>query len=103
MADVFTYKLTTESELFSFDFSQVLAASETLSTATCSVVLMNGTDPSPSSILVGSSVISNMTASQRVANGVSEVTYRLEMTITTSQGNTYVGVGDLPVYDPSLV
>jgi len=103
MADSFSYKITTESELFTFDFSQVLSPSETISTATCSVIVMNGTDPSPSAILSGTAVISNMTASQRVVNGISEVTYRLEMTITTTQGNTYVGVGDLPIYDASLV
>lgn len=103
MADSFSYKITTESELFTFDFSQVLSPSETISTATCSVIVMNGTDPSPSAILSGTAVISNMTASQRVINGISEVTYRLEMTITTSQGNTYVGVGDLPIYDASLI
>lgn len=103
MADSFSYKITTESELFTFDFSQVLSSSETISTATCTAIVMNGTDPSPSSILVGAAVISNRTASQRVANGVSEVTYRLQMTITTSLGNTYVGVGDLPVYSADLV
>ena len=103
MADSFSYKITTESELFTFDFSQVLSPSETISTATCSVIVMNGVDPSPSTILVGSTVIVNSTASQRVANGISEVTYRLKMTITTSQGNTYVGIGDLPIYDASLV
>lgn len=103
MADSFSYKITTESELFTFDFSQVLSSSETISTATCTAIVMNGTDANPSAILVGASVISNKTASQRVANGVSEVTYRLTMTITTSLGNTYVGVGDLPVYAASLV
>jgi hypothetical protein len=103
MADSFSYKITTESELFTFDFSQVLSPSETISTSSCSVIVINGVDPTPSTILVGAPVVVNKTASQRVANGISEVTYRLEMTITTSQGNTYVGVGDLPVYDASLV
>jgi hypothetical protein len=103
MAEAFSYKITTESELFTFDFSQVLGASETISTAVCTVIVMSGTDASPSSILVGSSVISGKTASQRIANGVSEVTYRLIMTITTSLGNTFVGVGDLPIYASDLV
>lgn len=103
MADTFTYKLTTENELFSFDFSQVLAPSETLSTASCSVTLMNGTDSSPLAILYGSATISGSKANQRVYNGVSECTYRLVMTVTTSAGNTFTAVGDLPVYDPSLV
>jgi hypothetical protein len=103
MAESFSYKITTESEVFTFDFSQVLLESETISTATCVAVVMNGVDPSPSAIVVGSAVIVNKTASQRIANGVSEVTYRLEMTITTSLGNTYVGVGDLDIYNANLV
>ena len=103
MADSFSYKITTESELFTFDFSQVLDVSETISTATCTAIVMNGTDANPSNIIAGAAVISQGTASQRIANGVSEVTYRLSMTITTSLGNTYVGVGDLIVLDVTLV
>jgi hypothetical protein len=98
MAESFSYKITTESELFTFDFTQVLSPSETISTATSAVIVMNGVDTNPNDIIVGSTVISGQTASQRIANGVNEVTYRLSMTITTSQGNTYVGVGDLNIY-----
>jgi len=98
MAESFSYKITTESELFTFDFTQVLSPSETISTATCTVIVMNGDDPTPNNIIVGAAVINNQTASQRIANGVNDVTYRLVMTITTSQGNTYVGVGDLNIY-----
>jgi hypothetical protein len=103
MADAFTYKLTTESELFSFDFSQVLAATETISTANCSVLVVDGEDTNPSSILTGTVSISGSKASIRVIDGISEVTYRLVMTIVTSSTNTYTAVGDLPVYDPSLI
>ena len=98
MAESFSYKITTESELFTFDFTQVLSPSETISTATCTVIVMNGVDPTPNNIIVGAAVINNQTASQRIANGLNEVTYRLVMTITTSQGNTYVGIGDLNIY-----
>ena len=103
MADSFSYKLTTENELFTFDFSQVLQPAETISTASCTVVLMNGTDTTPSAILYGVAVISNKTASQRLYNGVSECTYRLVMTITTSLGNTFTALGDVSVFDPRLV
>ena len=98
MAESFSYKITTESELFTFDFSQVLSPSETISTATSAVIVMNGVDPTPNDIIVGSAVISGQTASQRIANGVNDVTYRLSMTVTTSQGNTYVVIGDLNIY-----
>jgi hypothetical protein len=103
MAESFSYKITTESELFTFDFTQVLTAAETISSATCAVIVMNGTDTNPTAILQAAPVIANKTASQRIVNGNSEVTYRLSMTIVTSLGNTYVGVGDLTVYDVSQV
>jgi len=103
MAESFSYKITTESELFTFDFSQVLSPAETISSATCTVILMNGIDPNPNAILAGTAIIANKTASQRIIGGLAEVTYRLEMTITTSLNNTYVGVGDLPVYASNLV
>ena len=103
MAESFSYKITTESELFTFDFSQVLSPAETISSATCTVILMDGIDPNPNAILAGTAIIANKTASQRIIGGLAEVTYRLEMTITTSLNNTYVGVGDLPVYASNLV
>lgn len=103
MANSFTYKLIGESELFSFDYSQVIQPAETISSAVCTVIVMNGTDSNPSSILSGNPVISGSKVSQRVLGGISEVTYRLEMQATTSYGNIITVVGDLPIYDPSLV
>lgn len=103
MANQFTYKLTTESENFTFDFNPVLGTSETLSTATCSIIVQQGTDPSPSSMLSGSPVISAGKATQRVLGGLDEVTYRLIMTVTTNQGNTLTLTGDLPIYSPASV
>ena len=103
MANSFTYKITNESELFSFDFSQVLQTNENIISATCVVILMNGIDPTPQAILSGSTVISTPKVSQRVIAGLNEVTYRLEMTAVTNQGNTYTAVGDITVYDASQV
>ncbi len=100
MSGDFSYKLTTENELFTFDYAPILRSGETISTATCTVQVKDGTDPNPSSIKVGSPAISGTTAVQRISGGVSGVTYRLEMTITTSLTNVYTLVGDLPVYTP---
>jgi hypothetical protein len=97
----FSYKLTTESELFSFDFNPILNTGETLSTATCTAITLQGTDLTPSAILSGSPVISLGKATQRVVDGVADNTYRLIMTCTTSDGNVYTCTGDIPVYDPS--
>jgi hypothetical protein len=103
MADAFTYKLVSENEVFNFDFSPALASGETLSTAVCTVTVQDGIDTNPSAILSGTAYISGPKASQRIYNGISETTYRLTMTVTTSLGNTFAAVGDLPVYDNSLV
>jgi hypothetical protein len=100
MSATFTYKLTTESELFSFNYSPILATGETISTATCVVQVKDGSDSNPSAIMVGSPAISGAVVVQRITGGLSGVTYRLEMTVTTSLTNVYTLVGDLAVYTP---
>jgi hypothetical protein len=99
----FSYKLVPESELFSFDFNPVLQTSETLTTGTCTAITAQGTDTNPSAILSGSVNLSLGKASQRVIGGVADNTYRLIMTVTTNQGNTYTAVGDIPVYSPTEI
>ena len=107
MADSFSYKIPTESELFSFDFSQVLTPNEIISTASCTIEVMNGTDPNVNDMLAGAPIILGQTTSQRLEAGLNEVTYRLIMTINTTLDsnpyNTYVGVGDLTVFDATRV
>lgn len=99
----FSYKYTTESELFSFDFNPVLNTGETLSTATCTAYTQQGTDLDPSAILSGTPVISLGKATQRVIGGVDDNIYRLVMTVTTNQANTYTCTGDIPVYAPTSI
>lgn len=103
MAESFSYKITSESELFGFDYSQVLASGETISSAVASVLVMNGIDLNPSAILVGAPSISGNKVSQRISGGNDGVTYRIEMVATTSLGNVYACVGDLPVYSVASV
>lgn len=97
MAASFSYKITSENEQFTFDYSTVMATGETISTATCVVTVQNGTDSSPSSILVGTPVVSGQLAAQRIYNGLDGVIYRIAMTVTSSLSNTYTIVADLPV------
>jgi len=96
----FSYKSTTENEQFTFDFSPVLGSTETISSATCTVEVKEGTDPSPSSIKVGSPTISGSQVAQRISGGLDGVIYRLEMTATTSLTNIYTIVADLQVLSP---
>lgn len=94
---VFSYKLTTENEQFTFDFSNVIALGETITGATMNVEVVEGTDPSPSSIMVGLPIVNGSRVAQRIAGGLDQVTYRLELTATTSLTNVYTSVADLPV------
>jgi hypothetical protein len=95
----FTQKYTTESELFSFDFNPVLVTGQTISTATCTAITLQGTDPNPSAILSGVPVVVSEKTTQRVQSGVADNTYRLIMTVTNKPIiNTYTCTGDIPVY-----
>jgi hypothetical protein len=100
MSQAFSYKLTTENEQFTFDFSTVLSGTETISSASMVVEVVQGTDSNPSAILLGSPVISGSRVAQRIYGGLDQVTYRLEMSVTTSLTNVYTLVGDLPVLAP---
>lgn len=100
MSGTFSYKLTTENELFTFDYSPILTSTETINSASCTVQVKDGTDANPNNIKVGSPAISGTKVVQRISGGLSGVTYRLEMTVNTSLTNVYTLVGDLAVYTP---
>lgn len=101
MSSSFSYKVTTENEQFTFDYSPVMASPETISSATCTVTVVSGTDSNPSAILVGSPVISGLQVAQRIYNGLDGVIYRLNMTATTSLSNVYTIIADLQVLSPA--
>jgi hypothetical protein len=103
MSTAFSYKITTENEQFTFDFSPIMASGETISSATCTIEVKEGTDPTPSSIKVGSPAISGQQVAQRITGGLDGVIYRVEMTATTSLTNVYTIVADLPVLAPLKV
>ena len=103
MSATFSYKITTENEQFTFDFSPIMSSSETISSATCTIEVKEGTDPSPSSIKVGTPAISGQTVAQRISGGLDGVIYRIEVTATTSLTNVYTIVADLPVLAPLKV
>jgi hypothetical protein len=103
MSASFSYKITTENEQFTFDFSTVMASTETISSATSTVQVVSGNDSSPTSILVGSPVISGQLVAQRISGGLDGVIYRIEVSATTSLTNVYTIVADLPVLAPLSV
>lgn len=101
MSASFSYKLTTENEQFTFDFSPVIRSTESIVSATSSVEVKEGTDPSPSSILIGTPIVSGTLVAQRISDGLDGVIYRLEVTATTSLTNVYTIVADLQVLSPT--
>ena len=103
MSQAFSYKLTTENEQFTFDFSTVLGTGETINSASMNVEVVQGTDSQPLNILVGSPAISGSRVAQRISGGLDQVTYRLELSINTSASNVYTSVADLPVLAPLSV
>lgn len=103
MSQQFSYKLTTESEPFLFDFINVLGDTETISSATFTILVKDGSDSNPSAMLAGIPAIIGTRVAQQLQGGLDQVTYRVVLTITTSLNNTLTTVADLPVYAPGTV
>lgn len=77
-----------ESKIYGFDFKRGLAAGEAISTAVFEIFVVDGTDPSVGSRLIGPATVSGTQARQRVAGLVPGVAYLLQATVTTNQGST---------------
>lgn len=77
-----------ESEIYAFDFRRDLASGETLSGADFEISLIDGTDSSANSRLVGPAIVAGTQARQRVSGLVSGAAYKLQAIVTTNQGNT---------------
>ncbi len=80
---------STESEVYSLDFVNELATSESLlSVSSVGFTVFQGADADPSSHLSGSPSISGTIVSQRLITLTSGVTYTLSFTVLTNQSNT---------------
>lgn len=101
MRQDFLPKLVGETAIVQFDFTSRLG-SATISTQSVAATVYSGTDASPSSIISGSASASGAVVSQKITAGVAGVIYELACTITTSDGQTLMLVGYLPVV-PDLV
>ena len=97
MAEFFSSKRDGETVAYGFDFQKVLATGETISTATFSSELVEGTDPSPGTMISGSATISGTKVTQLITGGVDDAIYRIVCEITTSLSQTIHGTGLLQV------
>lgn len=94
---IFPAKLSTETHLITFDFSNDLPAGVTISTQAVTSILYSGVDASPSSVISGVASDTAQIVTQKVTGGVSGATYLLTCTITTSDSQTHAKQGFLTI------
>ena len=89
----FSSKRSTEQELLSFDFTKILAVSETLVSAAVTTRTLIGTDD-PTMVIGGSSILGNV-VTQMIGGGTEQSRYAIDCTATTSAGQVLVVSGSL--------
>jgi hypothetical protein len=90
-------KFRAESRVYGFDFTRLLEAGETITSAAFAATVVAGTDPTPGAIVVGSADVAGPVCRQRLAGGLAGVLYRVTTTVSTSAGNTLQGIALLQV------
>ena len=91
--NAFSAKDPSEVITVAVDFVNLLGTSETLSTVVYSASVIQGIDPSPSSLISGSGTISGTKVLQNITGGLPGVTYLLTAKVTTSASHTFVASG----------
>lgn len=95
----FSPKRSAETEIFTVDYSGMLAPSETITSAIWTSTVVAGADISPSATIQGGASISGGKVSQRITAGIPGVRYAPICTAQTSLGQTLV----LPEYGDGLL
>lgn len=80
-----------------FDFADVLAPEETLVSATLTVSVLRGVDPSPNDMLKDGPIIIGTLVSQFIRGGLDGVTYLISCTAITSDPQTLINEGVIAV------
>lgn len=73
---------------YTFDFSYDLPGGDTITGASWTLVVVSGTDSSPSSRLIGAPTINGALVSQQIGNTPAGVRYAVRALATTSGGNS---------------
>lgn len=94
---MFSEKDPTEAITYAVDFAKILGIA-TLSAASVTLSVSEGTDGSSASMLFGGPSVASATfVTQRIGLGVDGVTYRVNFNALTSAGDTVVAAVYLPV------
>lgn len=87
-----------ETKLLRFSFAKDIAAPTTIvSVAAPTVSVIDGTDPTPASFLLGAPLVTTPEVLQRITGGLDGVTYLVECAATDSAGNVHVAQAVVPV------
>jgi hypothetical protein len=92
-------KRAAEREVFTVDFSPILAAGEAITSAVWSITAVDGSDPSASAMVSGEARPNGALVSQFIMGGVPGVVYAPVCTAQTSEGQALV----LPEYGAGLL
>jgi hypothetical protein len=97
MKVTFPAKRQGETLALQFDFTSKLAAGQYLTSATVTVSVYSGVDPSPSLVLSGSASVAGAVATQKVTGGVAGTIYSLLCAASSSDGQTLELMGFLAI------
>ena len=90
-------KHPSETLTLTFDFGRDLGTNSLVSAATVCLNALGVSDPTPSAVISGTSLISGTVVSQKVVGGLSGATYELQVTAVDSAGNVLLYSQLLPV------
>lgn len=72
------------------DFVRLLKGGEIIASATASLSVLDGTDPTPAALLDGAAAIDGTTVWQVLQGGVADTYYTIEFTVVTTAPHTYI-------------
>jgi hypothetical protein len=93
----FSAKDPRESIIVSMDFTKLLSAGESITSASTTSAAVISSDPNAGDMITGPTTVTGNISSQRIEGGLSGVTYLLSAIAVTDQGNTIVLSGQLLV------
>jgi hypothetical protein len=94
---MFDPKAVQEEDSFAFDFTDLLSTGETVTGAVITIDVIDGVDPSPSSMIAGSPTVVGAIVSVKLVGGVEGVLYCIHCLATCSTGLEKELKGDLRV------
>jgi len=93
----FSPKDEAEEIYYGADFAAVLSPGETIVSASATIRVLEGTDPTPGAMIVATTVFSGSKAEQFVVGGVPGTRYKLAIHIVTSRGQKFIDGGPLSI------